>query len=68
MQVPGWTGDWTIQEISVSDCADYWYVPCGQNQLKRIVMALEPESMFGLVRYPEYAHWRAQYPILRVER
>jgi hypothetical protein len=67
MQVPGWTGDWTIQEISVSACADYWYVPCGQNQLKRIVMALEPESMFGLVRYPEYAHWRTQYPILRVE-
>lgn len=68
MQVPGWTGDWTIQEISASDCAEYWYVPCGQNQLKRIVMALEPESMFGLVRYPEYAHWRTQYPVLRVER
>ena len=67
MQVPGWTGDWTIQEISVSDCADYWYVPCRQNQLKRIVMALEPESMFGLVRYEAYSHWRTHYPILRID-
>ncbi len=68
MEVPGWKGHWEVNSMSVSDMSNYWYVPCGQAQLRRIVMALEPESMFGLVRYPEYAHWRAQYPILRVER
>ena len=54
--------------MSAEDLNNYWYVPCGQAQLKRIVMALEPESMFGLVRYPEYQHWRDEYPVLRVER
>lgn len=68
MEVPGWKGGWEVNSLSVSDMSNYWYVPCGQSQLRRIVMALEPESMFGLVRYPEYAHWRTQYPILRVER
>lgn len=67
MAVPGWKGSWEIDTLSFENLTNYWFVPCGQSQLRRIVMALEPESMFGLVRYPEYQYWRTHYPVLRVE-
>lgn len=64
MEVPGWKPEW--RNMNNPSTKDYIYVSTQTLNGVRWVMALEPESMFALVRYPEFEYLRYQYPILRV--
>ena len=64
MHVPSWKPEW--MEMKGSNTRDYVFISTQTLNGLRWVMALEPESMFSLVRYPEFEYLRYQYPILRV--
>ncbi|MBM3427639.1 MAG: hypothetical protein FJX95_02525 [Bacteroidetes bacterium] len=64
MNVPAWKPEWI--EIKNPSTKDYVFVSTNTLNGFRWIMAFEPESMFALVRYPEFEHLRYQYPILRV--
>jgi hypothetical protein len=49
--------------------SDYLFIPASQMKCNLIILALEPNSMLGLVTYPQYAHLLKKgenYPVLRV--
>ncbi|MEY2938917.1 MAG: hypothetical protein RL062_1506 [Bacteroidota bacterium] len=62
--VPQWKVEWT--DVQNWKEKDYIFVSTNTINGLRWVMALEPESMFALVRYPQFAYLRNHYPILRV--
>jgi hypothetical protein len=64
MHVPSWKPEW--MEMKSPTTKDYIYVSTQTINGLRWIMALEPESMFSLTRYPEFEYLRYQYPILRV--
>lgn len=64
MQVPAWKPEWI--EMKGATTRDYIFVSTQTLNGLRWIMALEPESMFALVRYPEFEYLHHQYPILRV--
>jgi hypothetical protein len=50
---------------------DYYFVPINQMHSNMLVLGLEPQSMLGVVVYPQYSDWVTpgkDYPVLRVER
>lgn len=60
-----------VQKIEVNnlDFEDYYYVPTKQLARNLIILALEPQSMFGLVQYEEFSKLllSREFPILRIE-
>lgn len=64
MSVPSWKPEW--MEMKMPSTKDYIFISTQTLNGLRWAMALEPESMFALVRYPEFEYLRYQYPILRV--
>jgi hypothetical protein len=64
MNVPSWKPEW--MEMKMPSTKDYIFISTQTLNGLRWAMALEPESMFALVRYPEFEYLRYQYPILRV--
>jgi hypothetical protein len=64
MHVPGWKPEW--MEMKAPNTKDYIFISTQTINGLRWIMALEPESMFSLARYPEFEYLRYQYPILRV--
>ncbi len=64
MHVPAWKPEWI--EMKSPNTKDYIFISTQTINGMRWVMALEPESMFSLARYPEFEYLRYQYPILRV--
>ena len=64
IHVPSWKPEWI--EMKGPSTKDYIFISTQTVNGLRWVMALEPESMFSLVRYPEFEYLRYQYPILRV--
>lgn len=64
MHVPGWKPEW--MEMKEPNTKDYIFISTQTINGLRWIMALEPESMFSLTRYPEFEYLRYQYPILRV--
>lgn len=61
---PTWKPEWI--EMKGATTKDYIFVSTQTLNGLRWIMALEPESMFALVRYPEFEYLHHQYPILRV--
>jgi hypothetical protein len=50
---------------------DYYYLPIDQLHSNKMVLALEPQSMLGLVNYSEFNYLLEKqkiYPVLRVTR
>ena len=64
MHVPAWQPEWI--EMKGPSTKDYIFISNQTINGMRWIMALEPESMFSLARYPEFEYLRYQYPILRV--
>jgi hypothetical protein len=64
MHVPLWSPEWI--EMKGPNTKDYVFVSTQTLNGLRWIMALEPDSMFSLARYPEFENLRYQYPILRV--
>jgi hypothetical protein len=62
--IPQWETEWT--DVQNWKEKDYIFVSTNTINGLRWVMALEPESMFALVRYPQFAYLRNHYTILRV--
>ncbi len=58
-----------VKETSINK-DDYYFVPLNQLQSNLLVLALEPQSMLGLIQYEEFKFLRntGKYPILRVEK
>ncbi len=63
MHVPAWKPEW--MEMKNPNTKDYIFISTRTINGIRWIMALEPESMFSLTRYPEFEYLRYQYPILR---
>ncbi|MBK9290737.1 MAG: succinylglutamate desuccinylase/aspartoacylase family protein [Bacteroidetes bacterium] len=51
------------------DFQSYIYVPLNQIYNLRLILALEPQSMYGLINYKEFAELRqrSHWPVLRLE-
>jgi hypothetical protein len=60
-----------IEEVSELLPESYSFIPINQLNSNMLVLALEPQSMIGIVVYDEYRNWIAAgkyYPIIRVLR
>jgi hypothetical protein len=58
----------SVQDISVN-VNDYIFIPVRQMKRNTIMLAFEPQSMLGLIHYPqfEYLSRNKEYPILRAD-
>ncbi len=61
-----------VEKVPAYDIAasDYYYVNSSQIYRFRIINALEPQAMHGLVNYPNFLHLSSgeYFPVLRVEK
>ncbi len=58
-----------VEKLSSLNSADYYFVPTTQLKSNMLVLALEPQSILGLVQYDEFNYLleeQSYYPILRV--
>lgn len=57
-------------DISSVSPHNYYYLPLNQIYRHKIITALEPQAMYGLINYPEFHYLLSGsvFPILRVER
>ena len=60
-----------IEEASELHPESYFFIPINQLHSNMLVLALEPQSMLGIIVYNKYRNWIAAgkyYPIIRVLR
>lgn len=60
-----------IEDASELNSENYFYIPVNQLQSNMLVLALEPQSMVGIIVYDEYRNWLEEgeyYPVIRVLR
>ena len=46
----------------------YFYIPLNQLQAERIITAFEPQSMIGLIQYPDYTNSLIENEYFRIYR
>jgi len=64
-----WVDVQKLKRENSTDVLKYYYVSVNQVYAYKIITALEPQSMYGLVYYPEFEYLldNDYFPILRVE-
>ena len=60
-----------IDEVPKLNSENYFYIPVNQIYSNMLVLALEPQSMIGIIVYNEYSNWLEEgkyYSVIRVLR
>ena len=57
------------RELEAFNPDDYVYLPLNQKYNLRLILALEPQSMYGLINYKNFEtlHQAGIWPVLRLE-